>query len=90
MKIISPRLRRIRRIDMAKVHKILIQNISAIIFFEIKLYSSENGEGEGGEYQQWQGGIEGFAIAFPNHIHVYQEQGQSNEIQPIPPGSVGN
>ncbi len=33
MKIISPRLRRIRRIDMAKVHKISIQNISAIIFF---------------------------------------------------------
>ena len=33
MKIISPRLRRIRRIDMAKVHNFLIQNISAIIFF---------------------------------------------------------
>lgn len=51
MKIISPRLRRIRRIDMAKVHKILIQNISAIIFFEIKLYPCKYGKNKSGEYQ---------------------------------------
>lgn len=73
MKIISPRLRRIRRIDMAKVHKFLIQNISAIIFFEIKLYPCEDGEGEGGNHQQRQGGIEGFACALPYHVHVNQE-----------------
>ena len=88
MKIISPRLRRIRRIDTAKVHNFLIQNISAIFFFN-KLYSCKNCKGKSGNHQQGQGGIKGFARALPYHIHVNQEQRQGNEIQKIPQGSVG-